>query len=110
MGSLTPQTDDLWVVLHGALAIFEYEDRIEVRIPNLGTESAYRAGDWLAEGTLQPGETYRLVVPGASGAATFGSTENLTITGRSPSRVGASRLYATLSLPFRTRFTLFLSH
>mgnify|MGYP003577281805 CR=1 FL=1 len=95
----SPHTNELWVVLHGAFAIFEHQNHIEARIPNLGWECPYRAGDWLAETSIQPGETYRLSVPGGERTGSFNDKENLVVCGRSPARAGLSRLYATLVFP-----------
>src|SRR5712692_8933336 len=90
---------DLWIMLHGTFAIFEYDDWIEVRIPNLGSECAYRAGDWLAETTIEAGTTHVLSIPGAPGSRRFDGGQNILIQGGRPTNAGFSRLYATLLFP-----------
>lgn len=91
---------DFRVLLHGTLAIFEYDNAIEVRVPDLGPECVYRAGDWLAETTIRAGATLELIVPPASAAARAGRIpreNNIVLEGRRPADAGSP--YATLLLP-----------
>jgi hypothetical protein len=43
------------IILHGLYIIF-VKDEITVYIPNMGSEHAYRAGNWLAETTMDEGD------------------------------------------------------
>jgi len=90
---------DLHVVLHGTVAIFEYDNCLEVRIPNLGTECVYRAGNWLAETTIEPGAELELSVPGLVRTGKFDAAVNVCVDRIPPEQVGQSRLYARLVLP-----------
>ena len=56
------------VVLHGLYLLVLRRATVEVLIPDMGADHAYRAGEWLGERNLAPG-TYFLtgVVPGTGG-------------------------------------------
>lgn len=92
------------VILHG-LYIMVVTDEITIYIPNMGTDHVYRAGNWLAEATLEMADfTLEGTSKGDPGKKPnkflFDPEKNIVVKGV---RVGdpscCDRVYATLHLP-----------
>jgi hypothetical protein len=85
------------VLFHGPFVFFDQPCQIDVLIPDMEDDHVYRAGEWLAETTLEQGKQY--VLSGISGAdGTFDPTVNLMVTNM-PSLSGNKGVYTRIQLP-----------
>lgn len=102
-GGLPGNAGTLNVILHG-LYIFVVKDEITIYIPNMGTGHVYRAGNWLAEATLEMGD---FTLEGTSSdpgkkpnKRPFDPEKNIVLKGvRVANPICCDRVYATLHLP-----------
>jgi hypothetical protein len=84
------------VILHGLHVLVERPSAVEVLIPDMGAEHTYRAGEWLGEIILPPGEYWLSgVVPGKD---TCKDTQNIIVKNCQPV-AKPDYLYARLVLP-----------
>jgi len=88
------------LILHGLYAAFERKNGILALVPNLDSHHVYRAGTWLAETTIEPGEHF--VLEGVTaGSARFPRNKNLIIQRACAKPYpGGKQLYASFFFPW----------
>ncbi len=95
----TPGT--LNVFLHGLFTIVVSDQEITVYIPNMGSEHTYKAGNWLAEAALNPGDFKLEGVSAGDVKQRFCPKQNVVLrNARATDPVRSDRVYATLHLPY----------
>lgn len=55
-----PDDATLFVIFHGSWCLLETPDYFYIKTPDMGSEHAYRSGNWLGERNLPQGSYYRL--------------------------------------------------
>jgi hypothetical protein len=103
-GSGSGSAGRLNVILHGLFVFRETPRGIDALIPDMGTEHAYVAGNWLAETPLAGRQTYALKGVNAGKAAQFSRDANIVLRRRAAPAThhghGGHGVLATLEFPF----------
>ena len=105
---LPPNRGQLNVILHGLFTILVQKDEITVYIPNMGSDHTYKAGSWLAEINLDPGD-YQLEGAIARDVkdGVFDPNQNMVLNKvRINDAECCGRVYATLHLPLTKAVSL----
>jgi hypothetical protein len=89
------------VILHGVFtSVVDRDGTITVYIPNMGSEHVYKAGNWLAETTLQQSDFTLEGVVKAATRQTFRPDQNIALKNARISDPNCcDRVYATLHFP-----------
>jgi len=93
------------VILHGLFVFRETAHGIQALIPDMGTEHAYRAGNWLGETALANRRTYVLQGVTEGKPSRFSRDANIVLPRRAAAMAhdghgGGHGVYATLDFPF----------